>query len=104
MLPGNSGETKMRLRLHALASAVALSACLATPAHSAIIATTGAIIVIAPPATTRSNQFESNTEIRAFAEQQNATLISPLALNITSPGVSPSGASQNLSPGSLPAG
>jgi hypothetical protein len=94
----------MQSTLRRAAFALVLSLLPTTPACAAIIATSGAVVVIAPPATTRSNQFESNTEIRAFPEQQNVELISPLALNITSPGVSPSGANQNLSPGSLPAG
>lgn len=74
-------------------------------AGAAIVSTTGAVqFVAAPPADVSSNQWESNTIIRAFDERQQLVLPQDLAVDVTVPGTSPSATSTNLSPGTIPAG
>lgn len=70
-----------------------------------VVSTTGAVTFVAsPPADVSSNNWESNTLIRAFAERQALTLSQGVAADITSPGTSPGSADQNLSPGTITAG
>jgi hypothetical protein len=77
----------------------------ATAAHAGIINTTGAVqFVASPPPDVSSNQWESNTIIRAFDEVQSLQLPQDVAVDITVPGTSPNSTSVNLSPGVIPAG
>jgi hypothetical protein len=73
-------------------------------ARAAIIGTSGAVVMIAPPPSVRTSMLESDTEIRAFNEQQNITLNTNISADITVPGVSPSASSQNFSPGMIASG
>jgi hypothetical protein len=71
---------------------------------AAITSTTGAAAVATPPADVSSNNWESNTQIRLFAEQQNLTLSASLPLDISVPGTSPGSTDSNLSLSTVPAG
>jgi hypothetical protein len=71
---------------------------------ASIISTAGAVVVTEPPSDIQNGAWESNTDIRAFAELQNVTLTDGVAVQITAPGTSPSDVSQNLSPGTIMAG
>src|SRR5262249_10330712 len=51
-----------------------------------------------------NGMWESNTEIRAFAEQQQLTLANDLPVNISVPGTSPGATDSNLSGATIPAG
>jgi len=73
-------------------------------ADAAVSATSGAIVVSTPPADVSSNQWESNTTIRAVVERQFFVFSAPLAVDITLPGTSPDATSSNLSPGTVPTG
>jgi hypothetical protein len=77
---------------------------LAVAVRAAIISTTGAVSVATPPADVSSNHWESDTVIRAFAEQQGLVLLQPASVDISLPGTSPSATDQNLSPAVIPAG
>jgi hypothetical protein len=84
---------------------VALCFLLASPrAGAAIIGTSGQVVVVSPPASAANGDYESNTEIRAFAERQDIVLNTDVAVDITNAGTSPSGAGTNLSPGTIPTG
>lgn len=73
--------------------------------RAAIIGTTGAVVMVAtPPADVSSNNWESNTQIRAFNELQGLTLPVDTAVDISVPGTSPSAVDSNLSPATLAAG
>src|SRR5947207_6476394 len=72
--------------------------------HAGISSTSGAVVVSTPPLDVSSNQWESNTIIRAFPERQSFTLTQPLDVDITLPGTSPDATTENLSPGTIPAG
>jgi hypothetical protein len=61
-------------------------------------------LVATPPADVSSNQWESNTLIRLFAEQQNLMLSASLPLDISVPGTSPGSTDSNLSASTVPAG
>lgn len=52
-----------------------------------IIATSGGVVVVSPPASVEQQVFESNTEIRIFVEQQELQLNSTLAVDISQPGL-----------------
>jgi hypothetical protein len=58
----------------------------ATAAVAAITSTGGAVVKIAPPASVVDGALESDTEIRAFDEQQCVTLTSPLQLDFSAVG------------------
>jgi len=74
-------------------------------AGAGIVSTSGAVqFVASPPSDVSSNQWESNTIIRAFDEQQGLTLPQDVAVDITLPGTSPGATTDNLSPGVIPAG
>jgi hypothetical protein len=78
---------------------------IAGPVRAGITGTTGAVTIVAnPPADVSSNQWESNTLIRIFAEQQNAAPAAGIAVDISSPGTSPTPQSMNLSPATIAAG
>jgi hypothetical protein len=77
----------------------------ASAARGGIVGTSGAVVVVAnPPADVSSNQWESNTQIRAIAEQQDLMLSQPVSVDIRMPGVSPSQTSENTSPAVIAAG
>jgi hypothetical protein len=75
-----------------------------TLAHANIIGTTGAVTLIPGPVDVSTGVFESDTEIRVFAELQNITLASDLTAEITIPSTCPSGGTKNFSSGVIPAG
>jgi hypothetical protein len=58
----------------------------ATAAVAAITSTSGAVVQIAPPASVAENALQSDTQIRAFDEQQCVTLTSPLQLDFSAVG------------------
>jgi hypothetical protein len=60
-----------------------LAAVGASAAVAAITSTSGAVVKIAPPASVVGGQLQSDTEIRAFDEQQCVTLASDLQLDVT---------------------
>jgi hypothetical protein len=73
-----------------------LAAVGASTAVAAITSTSGAVVKIPPPASVVDGALESDTEIRAFDEQQCVTLASDLQLDVTpggGPGVVPAGTS-----------
>ena len=92
-------------------SKVAIAALFATVvflppkmANAAIVSTTGDVVVATPPADITNGQWESNTQIRAFAEQQEVVLVSSLPVDISVSGTSPSAVDSNLSPATIQAG
>jgi hypothetical protein len=96
-------ETAMRLSLRCLWFTSFF--LLANVAYAGITGTGGAVTVVASPqADISSNQWESDTQIRAFAEQTNLILSQDVADDISVPGTSPSASSNNLSPATIPAG
>jgi hypothetical protein len=58
----------------------------ATAAVAAITSTSGAVVKIAPPASVVDGALESDTQIRAFDEQQCVTLTAPLQLTFSAVG------------------
>jgi hypothetical protein len=78
------------LRKGLLASLIAVVAVAvtvgATAAVAAITSTSGAVVQIAPPASVQENALQSDTEIRAFDEQQCVTLTSPVQLDFSAVG------------------
>jgi hypothetical protein len=74
-------------------------------ARAGVSGTNGAAVFVSnPPADVSSNQWESNTQVRVFAEQQGLTLSQPLGLDISVAGTSPGATDDNLSPATLAAG
>jgi hypothetical protein len=73
----------------------------ATAASAAIISTSGQVVQIPPPPSVMGD-LESNDHMFAFDEQQNVTLASALAVDITTAGVYDDQA--DLTPGTIPAG
>lgn len=71
-------------------------------AQAAIGSTSGAAVKVAAPPSVLENAYESDTEIRAFDERQDATLAAPLVVDITAPGTYDG--SGPLTPGTIPAG
>jgi hypothetical protein len=68
-------------------------------ATAGVTGTTGAVQFVSnPPSDVSSNHWESNTQIRLFAEQQSLTLAADLPLDISVPGTSPGATDSNLSP------
>jgi len=61
-------------------------------------------VVATPPADITNGAWESNTQIRAFAEQQQLALASDVLADITAAGTSPSTTDANFSPGQIVAG
>lgn len=55
-------------------------------ADAGIIATSGAVIQITPPASVEGGALESDSDIRVFAEKSNLTLAQSFAVNIKNPG------------------
>jgi hypothetical protein len=74
----------------------------AASVRAEVVSTGGNAVQIAPPASVDVNVLESNTQIRAFDEQQAVTLAAPLAVNISAPGVYDDPA--DLTPATIPAG
>jgi hypothetical protein len=62
------------------------AAALAATAGATIIATTPAAVKVTPPPSVMFDQYESNTEIRVFDEQQCVTLLRDVRVDITQPG------------------
>jgi len=73
-------------------------------AVAAITGTTGAVVVASPPADITNGAWESNTQIRAFAELQQVMLSQAISADISTPGTSPSSSDSNLSPATLQPG
>jgi len=69
-----------------------------------IAGTTGAVTVVAPPMDMSTGAWESNTQVRAFVEQQDLVLPQSVNLDISVPGTSPDTVDANLSPGTVRAG
>lgn len=93
----------MRSRLYGCA--IGATFIIAPSAFADTPITSGAVQWVAtPPSDVSSNNWESNTYIRAFAEQQNLKLTQSLATDISVAGTSPSGSSENLSPSSIASG
>jgi len=68
-------------------------------------ATGGAVTWVAnPPADVSSNDWESNTAIRAFVERLGFVLPAGLAVDLSVPGRSPNTTAQNLSAGTIAGG
>jgi hypothetical protein len=57
--------------------------CIGANSHAEITDATGDVAEIDPPSSVKLTDLESNTEIRAFNEQQNVTLDNDLSVNIT---------------------
>jgi hypothetical protein len=73
--------------LVSLLAVVAVAATVgATAAVAAITSTSGAVVKIAPPPSVVDGALQSDTEIRAFDEQQCVTLSSPLQLDFSAVG------------------
>jgi hypothetical protein len=88
-----------------LCAAWMATATATSDAHAQVISTGGAVTFVAsPPADVSSNNWESNTLIRAFAERQALTLSQDVMADITAPGTSPGASDQNLSAGTITAG
>ena len=79
---------KMQLRSAcSILSGIALVALFgAVPAHASIISTTGPVLLVSAPASVVPGASVNTTDGQAFAEQQNVTLSSPLAVDATNPG------------------
>jgi PEP-CTERM motif len=72
-------------------------------AYADVVTTTGEVtFVSAPPSDITLGHWQSNTELFAFAEQQGLTLTSPLAVDISVAGTSPTPTSDNFSPTNIP--
>lgn len=69
---------------------------------AAITGTSGQVVTVSPPPSALMHAYESDTEIRAWDEQQNVTLPKNISANITTPGTYTSTGS--LTPGVIPAG
>jgi hypothetical protein len=97
-------DRKLRAAATVAAAAVASALVVVAPAQAEIVSTSGDVVEITPAPGTDLNlhQFESDTEIRAFDEQQNVTLAAPLLLNINQPGTYDEQA--DLTGGQIPAG
>jgi hypothetical protein len=72
--------------------------------HVGIFNVGGAVVVEVPPQNQGTGQWESDTQIPAFVEQQNLVLPSAVSVDITNPGTSPNSNDANLSPSTIPAG
>ncbi|GEM_PF-5553923 len=83
-----------------LASFIALLA--PPPAPAAIVSTSGAVVEVTAPPSVAKNAYVSDTEIRAFDEQQNVTILAPITVDFTEPGSYDS--LSELAPTVLPAG
>ena len=87
-----------------LFTSVAITLGISMPVQASIISTTGAIVVIAPPANTGTGDLENNTKIRAFAEQQSVLLAIDTKVDVTQIGTAPTATSENLTTGTITAG
>ena len=88
-----------------LAVTLASLALLPAVAVAGIVTTSGAVSVIAPPASVNSGAKQSNSQVFAFAERQNVALPAAITLDISVPGTTPaSAANDNFSTSTLPAG
>jgi hypothetical protein len=67
-----------------------------------VVATSGAVVQIAPPASVALNALESDTEIRVFDEQQAVVLGGGVSVDISAPGLYDDPA--DLTPATIPAG
>src|SRR4051812_16195189 len=82
-----------------------ISASIASPIFAGINGTGGATVVVAnPPADIGVGKWESNTEVRAFAERTSFTLPSTITVDRHSPGTSPGALDSNLDTGTIAAG
>ena len=78
----------------------------ALPAWGGIIATTGDVVVLSPPASVAVGQLESNTQISVFEEQSGVVLGTDLVVDVREPGSYGPGANLGSFPrdGSIPSG
>lgn len=60
--------------LRRFVSVLAVILCTGPILQAAIVATSGAVVIVTPPLDIRAGKYESNTEIRAFNEQQNVAI------------------------------
>src|SRR5947207_10765450 len=92
------------MRTQALA-AIVLTLLSLAHAQAQVPTTGGGVTWVAnPPSDLSSNDWESNTAIRAFVERLTFVLPSNITVDITAPGTSPSATDVHLSPGSISAG
>ena len=73
-------------------------------AQAGIISTSGAVVVIPPPADARTGHFENDHAIHAFAEQQNVALPHVVSVDVSQPGSTTTGGVLTLSAGTIPTG
>ena len=59
----------------------------AVPAHSGIVNYFNDIVLVSPPASVQTGDYQNNTEIRLFIEQDPIWLLSRVRVDITTPGV-----------------
>jgi hypothetical protein len=86
-----------------LVLSTALVLVCARESWSAIISSSGAVQVIAPPADVVTGHFEDDSIVYTFAEKQFTQLMQSVPLDISVPGIV-QGTVPNLSPSSVPAG
>lgn len=80
----------------------ALAVC-SNSVRANIVNVTGDVVLATPPTDISEGNWESDTQIRAFAEQQNVTLQQGLTVDISQPGESDA-TNPNLSTATIPAG
>jgi len=86
-------------------SALLAAAFFPIAAQAAIISTTGAVSIIAAPASVNDGALESNTKIFAFPERQNVALTSATIVDMSVPGTIPvSPGDDNFSTALIPVG
>ena len=81
---------------------VVLATVLSSVVQASIASVSGQITKIAPPGSVVLGVLESNLTMYAFDEQQCVTLVAPLKVNISQPGLYNS--SLLLTPAAIPAG
>ena len=90
--PSGEGRNMTGIRRQILIACVATATALggvipvAGDANAVIGSTSGAMVLVSPPASTMPGAFDSLTSIFAFNERQNVTLASSLVVDITTPG------------------
>ncbi len=74
------------------------------PARGEIIGSTGAVVIVDPPADARVNELESDTEIFVFVENLDMVAPDNIPLNIENAGILTDTDAQSLSPSRVDAG
>lgn len=73
-------------------------------ADGAIVGTSGAFAVIAPPPSVAEGKLRSDINVFVFPEEQGKTLAKALDMDVTVPGLYSNDSSPDLSPGTIPKG